>query len=52
MRYGDLDFVAEPVGNFYGVLDLPEIVETAKVDNFFRKLFTQKKTQAKQLSAE
>jgi len=42
MRYGDLDFKAEPVGNFYGILDLPEVI-TAKAENFFRKLFSQSK---------
>jgi len=48
MRYGDLDFKAEPVGNFYGTLDLPEVV-SAKAENFFRKLFSQAK---KSVSAE
>lgn len=55
MRYGDVDFKAEPVGNFYGVLDLPEVVESIKAENFFRKIFSQKKaqsTQSKVLSAE
>ena len=27
MRYGDLDFIKAPVGNFYGNLNLPEISE-------------------------
>ena len=46
MRYGDLDFKTEPVGNFYGNMDLPTISSTEKT--FFNKLFVQ----ARQLSEE
>jgi hypothetical protein len=38
MRFGDLDFKAEPVGNFYGTLDEPALPEKA----FFNRLFAQK----------
>jgi len=39
MRYGDLDFKSEPVGNFYGILDLPATATSEKA--FFNKLFAQ-----------
>jgi len=41
MRYGDLDFKSEPVGNFYGTLDLPEVTTTTSTGAkaFFNKLF-------------
>ena len=42
MRYGDLDFVKEPVGNFYGNLNLPAIDETPAT-GFFDILFTKAK---------
>jgi hypothetical protein len=38
MRFGDLDFKKEPVGNFYGSLDEPSLPEKA----FFNRLFAQK----------
>jgi legumain len=41
MRYGDLDFIKAPVGNFYGNLNLPEITES-KAD-FFETLFNKAK---------
>ena len=43
MRYGDLEFIKEPVGNFYGNLDLPTLDEKAKESNFFEVLFSKAK---------
>jgi legumain len=43
MRYGDLVFKNEPVGNFYGNLDLPSIEETS--EGFFDILFNKAKLQ-------
>jgi len=43
MRYGDLEFIKEPVGNFYGNLDLPSLDEKAKESNFFEVLFSKAK---------
>lgn len=43
MRYGDLDFKNEPVGNFYGNLDLPD---TTSEELFFEKLFLKAKKAA------
>ena len=46
MRYGDLEFVKEPTGNFYGNLDLPAIEEgAAEPTSFFDVLFSQAKLQ-------
>lgn len=38
MRYGDLEFKSEPVGNFYGNLDLPSI-DSKTPQGFFDSLF-------------
>lgn len=44
MRYGDLHFTKEAVGNFYGNLDLPAAEETVE-PGFFDLLFNQAKLQ-------
>lgn len=41
MRYGDLEFIKEPTGNFYGDLDLPAIEN--KGADFFELLFNKAK---------
>lgn len=41
MRYGDLEFDKEPVGNFYGNLDLPAMTESST--GFFDVLFSKAK---------
>lgn len=43
MRYGDLEFIKEPTGNFYGNLDLPAIEN--KNSSFFDRLFSKAKLQ-------
>jgi len=44
MRYGDLEFVKEPTGNFYGNLNLPSAEEeTAEPVSFFDALFNSAK---------
>ena len=43
MRYGDLEFIKEPTGNFYGDLDLPAIEN--KGADFFELLFNKAKVQ-------
>jgi len=45
MRYGDLEFKSEPVGNFYGTSDLPA---SPSSEAFFNKVFSK----ARQLAAE
>ena len=46
MRYGDLDFVKEVTGNFYGNLDLQVVEEGSAVEaTFFDLLFNQAKLQ-------
>lgn len=45
MRYGDLEFKSEPVGNFYGNLDLPSIFDDETREGFFETLFNKAKLQ-------
>ena len=45
MRYGDLEFIKEPVGNFYGNLDLPSLEESINPEGFFDLLFNKAKLQ-------
>jgi len=45
MRYGDLEFKTEPVGNFYGILDLPA-VEVSEPKNVFERIFRQARSLA------
>ena len=46
MRYGDMDFIKEATGNFYGNLDLPTENEATAVEaTFFDLLFNQAKLQ-------
>lgn len=37
MRYGDLTFKNEPVGNFYANMDLPEIAPQRLFEKIFLK---------------
>jgi hypothetical protein len=45
MRYGDLEFKSEPVGNFYGNLDLPAIDSEGMPVGYFEVLFNKAKLQ-------
>jgi hypothetical protein len=47
MRYGDLGFKDEPVGDFYGDLDKSVVTPTVKASRFYDKLFNK----ARKLSA-
>ncbi len=45
MRYGDLKFINEPIGNFMGALNLNE-----SKANFFEKMFNKAKEQVQEIT--